>query len=105
MSPSGISFRYIASVEKRPVAAIPLHQPAVELRQRALLPRVTASGAETGAEASLDHRVRPDVLHVEVVHARLGRGEQLLEKGDLQRFGVEAVADVDGDRLRALGPD
>ena len=49
-----------------------------------------------GVETLLGHGVDVDVLLVEVVDALLGRLEEIVEQGILQRRRFQAVADVDG---------
>src|SRR5262245_38809463 len=95
----------LPSSRRGPVAAVALHQPAVELRQRPFLPRVATPRAEAGPQPPLHHRVGPHVLDIEVVDAGLRRREQLLEQRHLERLRIEAVADVDRDGSRVLRPD
>src|SRR6516165_11639002 len=57
----------------RPILPVALHQPAVELRQRPLLPGVTSLWPESGPQPLLHHAVRENILPVEVVDARLRR--------------------------------
>ena len=83
------------SVIVRPVAAVAVDQPAVELHVARLLPRVATPRREAAVHAALDLGGGVLVLSHEHLHAGVAHLEQVVEHRVLERARVEQVADLE----------